>query len=549
MENQKDVILIDPPQSNATSGNQSKVAVGLSNGDLEDHGLKRELDLRHLCFLALGSGIGTGLFVGSGNILSAGGPGSLLIDFILVGFMVICVMFSISEMVAVFPQIGSYANMLTRFVDPSLGFAIGMIYLLTWSIILPVELTAATIVIGFWDRDTVVPVGVWVAIILLFVFAVNLFGVRFFGEFEFCATSLKMIACIGFIICTAVIDCGGAPSGKYLGAHTWYSPGAFNNSFKGFSSAFSFAALSYGGVELVGVTAAEASHPRRNLPKAIKFVVYRVLIFYVLTLFMITLLVPYDQPELLGGGSNPRASPFVIAIQKGGIYALPSIFNGVILISVISVANAAVYSSSRLVHSMAQSRFLPLFMAYTKGGRPVIGYIWVLAFGGLGFLVYSTSKNEVFNWLGGITGLGVIFLWLGVLLAHIRFRRAWRAQGYSSKDLPWSSPLGELGSWFGVVINVFVLAITFYISAFPIGEGELGPRDRGKSFFESYISVVVVLFFFICHKLITRSKVVKFNDIDIQLGRRDPDSDDLLRAEAERKRAMPLWKRIFDILF
>ncbi|WFD25095.1 hypothetical protein MNAN1_000058 [Malassezia nana] len=511
---------------------------------------KRDLDARHLAFLALGSGIGTGLFIGSGNILSSGGPGSLMIDFIILAIMVVTVIFAVGEMLAAFPFAGTYSSLLSRFVDPSMGFAVGLNYLLTWLIILPVELTAATMIIGYWDPQEHVPRGVWVAIILVFVFLVNLFGVRIFGEVEFFITAIKMLAIVGFIICAVVINCGGTPSKHYFGADTWHDPGAFANGFKGFSNAFAFAALAYGGSEIIGITAGEARHPQKHLPRACKYIVYRVIIFFILSLFMVTLLVPYDEPALQGSSSNPRASPFVIAIKKGGIYALPSIFNAVILMSVISVANASVYTGSRLVHSMAKDGFLPRFLMFQDSkGRPWIGYLVVLLFGLLGFLVYSTSENEVFNWLGSITGLSVILLWATLCMGHIRFRQAWKSQGHSLDELPWRSPLGQIGSWFGAVVNVLVLMATFYTSAFPIGEGDMDANERTETFFQSYLSVVIILFSFFVHKLVTRSSLVKLRDMDLVSGFRPPEPDDVLQHQHLAFQARPRWKKALEFLF
>jgi len=511
---------------------------------------KRELDSRHLSFLALGSGIGTGLFVGSGNILSTGGPGSLMINFIILAVMVVTVIFAVGEMLAAFPRAGTYSSLTTRFVDSSLGFAVGLNYLMTWLIIFPVELTSATMVIEFWDSDKNVPKGVWIAIIMASVFLINLFGVRIFGEVEFFTTSIKMLAIIGFIICAVVIDCGGTPSKHYFGADTWHHPGSFANGFKGFSNAFAFAALAYGGSEIIGITAGEARHPHKHLPRACKFIVYRVIFFFILSLFMVTLLVPYDDPKLQGSSSNPRASPFVIAIKNGGIYALPSIFNAVILISVVSVANAAVYTGSRLVHSMAKDGFLPQFFIFQdKNGRPWFGYLVVFLFGLLSFLVYSASEDEVFSWLGSITGLSVIILWAVLCVGHIRFRRSWKLQGHSMDELAWTSPMGELGSWFGFFVNILVLVATFYTSAFPIDEGNMDSHDRGKNFFQSYLSVVIILFSFCTHKLFTRSSMVKLQDIDLVSGFRPPEPDAILEQERRALQARPRWKKVVDVLF
>lgn len=511
-------------------------------------GLKRALHGRHLRFLALGGGIGTGLFVGTGNILSTGGPGSMIINFILLAIMMVTVIFAIGELVSLFPVAGAYTTMLTRFVDPSLGFAISLNYVLTWLIILPVELTAITIVIGYWVDDDTVPKGVWIAIVLVVVFTINLFGTRTFGEAEFFATTVKMAALVGFIICGIVIVCGGTPSDRYLGAHTWHDPGAFANGFKGFCSVFVYGAFSFGGSELVGLAAAEAAEPRKQLPRACKMVAWRVSIFFVLALFIMSLIVPYNDSHLLGSSSNPRASPFVIAIQIGQIRALPHVFNAAILTSVISMSNSAVYAASRLLVGMAENRHLPAILAYTdRKGRPLPALVVVFLFGLLAFLIYSASEGEIFSWLVGISGLSIIFMWGTICAAHLRFRRAWRLRGHTLRELPWCSPMGVWGSWFGMVLNMLLLAGNFYYSAFPIGEGEMTGQQRAHDFFENMISAVIVLFSFLMHKLITRSHIVRIDEIDLDTDRRDPVSQEVLDRERAEEAAKPMWLRVLNI--
>ncbi|WFD29823.1 hypothetical protein MSPP1_000836 [Malassezia sp. CBS 17886] len=531
------------------------VALQHSKDDSPDGGrakprLKHSLQGRHLKFLALGGSIGTGLFVGSGNILATGGPASLMIDFIIVSLMLVTVIFALGEMVALFPVASAFSTLAARFIDPSLGFSVGLSYLMTWLVILPVEITAGTIVIGFWDKHEVVPQGVWVVVFLTIVFTINMFGVRGFGEFEFAASFIKIVSIVGFIICAIVIDRGGTPAHHVFGVETWRNPGAFNNAFKGFCTVFVTAAFAYGGSELVGLAAAEAKNPRVALPNACKQVVWRVLVFYLTSLLMVTLIVPYTEPGLLGSSSNPRASPFVIALQYGGVRVLPHIFNGVILVSVLSVANSSVFASSRILLGLAERGEMPKIFAFTdKMGRPLAGYAVVFLFGLLGFLMYSTSKSEVFAWLTGISGLSSIFIWGSICASHIRFRSAWKNQGYTLRQLPWASPLGVYGSWFGLVVNIFVICATIYVSAFPVGEGELTPMERAHDFFVQMVSLPVALALFLFHKLLRRTRMVPFHTIDLVSERRDAVSDEVLEQERAEARAQPLWKRVLAMLF
>ncbi|MCO5552381.1 hypothetical protein L7F22_005892 [Adiantum nelumboides] len=213
-----------------------------------DTGLKRKLSGRHMQMIAFGGSIGTGLFIGSGGSLSSGGPGFLLIDFILIGLMLFCVVMALGELASALPVSGSFASYSTRFLDPAWGFAMGYNYWMQWFIILPLELTAASIVLEYWPNG--VPKGVFVMIFLLAIIVINLFGVKGYGEFEFVASMIKILAVIGFIILAIVIDVGGAPDGTYRGAHTWHEPGAFVNGFKGFASIFVTAAFAFAGTEL-----------------------------------------------------------------------------------------------------------------------------------------------------------------------------------------------------------------------------------------------------------------------------------------------------------
>lgn len=235
--------------------------------------------------------------------------------------------------------------------------------------------------------------------------------------------------------------------------------------FAGFCSVFVTAAFAFAGSEIVGLAAAEAANPRKEVPKASKQVFYRIFFFYMLALFIITLIVPANTPALLGGSSSydARASPFVIAIEIGKIKVLPSVINAVILVSVLSVGNTAVYGSSRTLCAMGQVGQAPKFFGYVdRHGRPTWAIAFTLAFGFLAFLIYSASQNDVFNWLLSLSGLSGLFTWLSISICHIRFRKAWVLQGRTLEELPWQSPGGAWFSYVGAALNILVLIAQFY---------------------------------------------------------------------------------------
>ena len=235
------------------------------------------------------------------------------------------------------------------------------------------------------------------------------------------------MGCIGFIILGIIIDCGGTGPQGYIGAKYWQNPGAFVNGFQGFCSVFVVAAFAFGGTELVGLAAAEAANPRKSIPMATKQVFWRISFFYVVSLFILGLIVPSSDPNLLNAsGANTKYSPFVIAIRLAGIKVLPSIFNAIITISVISVANSCTFASTRTMQALSLRGMAPKFLAYVDGkGRPIWGIVVQLLFGLLAFLGESNQQGVVFNWLLALSGLSNFFVWGSICLAHIRFRAAW----------------------------------------------------------------------------------------------------------------------------
>jgi yeast amino acid transporter len=366
----------------------------------------------------------------------------------------------------------------------------GWDYAIQWLTILPFEITAAGITIQFWRDD--INIGVWITVFLVALTIIQVFGVRGYGEggsshqmlsknlhtddlvVEFILSMIKIMACTGFILFGIIDNCGGVSSDPrgYIGARYWhqpYSPGGFNNGFQGFCSVFVTASFAFGGTELTGLAAAESENPRKQIPKATKQVFWRITFFYVVNLFILGLLVPSNSDVLLGSsGANTKASPFVYAIKLAGVKGLPSVFNAVITISVISVANSATYGSTRTIQSLAGQGMAPKFLAYVdKQGRPIPTVILQLIFGLLAFANESSSGGgTLFTWLLALSGLANFFVWGSVCLAHIRFRTAWKRAGHSTDELPYRAAFGVWGSWLGIFLNFICLLAQVYVALY-----------------------------------------------------------------------------------
>jgi len=287
---------------------------------------------------------------------------------------------------------------------------------------------------------------------------------------EFALSLIKIVAVVGFIIFGVVVDCGGVKSDPrgYIGAHYWHEPGAFRNGFQGFCSVFVTAAFAFGGTELVGLAAAEAANPRKTLPTATKQVFWRITFFYVVSLFIVGLILPSDSPDLLGSsGANTKASPFVLAIEAANVKGLPSVFNAVITISVISVANSCTFASTRTMQALAVRGMGPKFLMYVdKKGRPLWCVIIQICFGFLAFINEAHAGTTVFTWLLSLSGLSYFFVWASICLSHIRFRHGWKVQGHTLDELPFQAQFGVIGSYIGFGLNIICLIATFYISLY-----------------------------------------------------------------------------------
>jgi amino acid transporter len=415
-----------------------------------------------------GGSIGAGLFVGSGEAFSNGGPASVLIGFLIIGCMLLCTVQALGELAVLYPVNGAFYSYAVRFLDPAWGFAMGWDYAIGWLTVLPFEITAAGLTIDFWRPD--INIGVWIATFLTILVIIQYFGVRGYGEVEFVLSMIKIVAIVGFIILGIIINAGGVPTDTrgYIGGRYWRDPGAFRNGFQGFCSVFVTAAFSFGGTELVGLAAAEAADPRKTLPQATKQVFWRITFFYVITLFLIGLNVPSDSGNLLSASNNnTKDSPFVLAISMAGIQGLPSVMNAVITISVISVANSCTFGSTRTIQALAQQGMAPRFFAYVdKKGRPLPCVVLQIAFGLLAFIGEGSNSSTVFNWLLSLTALSYFFVWGSICLSHIRFRAGWKHHGHSVDELPYKAQFGVAGSYFGVFLVCICLVATFYVALY-----------------------------------------------------------------------------------
>jgi amino acid transporter len=507
-----------------TTGGQ--VVAGADNvGDLEktladNPMLQQKMKPRHLTMIAVGGSIGTGLFVGSGNSLSIGGPAGILIAWMIVGMMMVSVTQAAGEMAILFPVSGGFYTLAVRFLDPSFGFAMGWNYFLQWAVVLPLEITVAGTTVGYWTSD--VPIAAWITVFWIVITIVCLFGTLGYAEEEFWSSCLKLFVVVMFIFIGIVCICGGGPTSgeysEYVGGRYWASPGAFANGFKGVCSVFVTAAFSFSGTELVGLAASETPNPRATMPSAVKGTFWRITVIYITSLTIIGLLVAYDD-ERLFNGTGANVSPFVITLDKAHIPGLNHLVNVTICISVLSIGLSCVYAGSRTLTALAETGYAPRIFSYVdKSSRPLFSVIAVLCFAPLAYINVAATGSTVFDWLVAISGLSTLVTWGSICMCHIRFRAAWKAQGHSVEELPFRALGGVYGSWFGVLLVALVLIAQFYVAIWPIGAspGE-DPGATAQAFFKAYLAAPVMILFYIIGYVWKRGRPFRAHEIDIDV--------------------------------
>lgn len=405
------------------------------------------------------------------------------------------------------------------------------------------------------DPDKVNP-GVFVAIFLVAIVCINYFGgIKFFGEFEFWLSSIKVVVIVGIILFCIIIAAGGGPTGEATGFKYWRDPGAFaelyangaTGQFLGFWSVMVNATFAYLGTELVGVTAGEAQNPRRSIPKAIRLTFYRIVFFYILSVLLVGMIVPYDSEELSFANeqeTGASASPFVVAAKLASVDYLPHIINACILIFVFSAANSDLYIASRTLYGLASDRSAPaIFKRTDSRGVPYPALAVCTCFALLAFMNVSDDSRNVFKHFVNLTTIFGLLTWISILVTHIHFVKGRRAQDIPDSALAYKSPLGIWGSYIALFFCCLI-SITKHFGVF-IDTGE--PFDYAE-FITGYLGIPLYLILIFGHMIIKKSKGIPARDVDFYTGKDliDQEEIEFVERQKEIQATNTGWNKFYD---
>jgi len=430
-------------------------------------------------------------------------------------------MFSLGEMMCYDPSAGGFIEFSSRYIDPAVGFATGWQFWFQTAMTAAVEVVAAAIVISYWDENTK-HLPIYIAVLLVGTIAINLAGVKYFGEFEFWFAFVKIASILGLILFCFVIDLGGGPDKDRRGFRYWkempFNPDYLGITpvskarFLGFWAVLTQASFSYGGMEGLASICLEAENPRKTMRTAVRAIFYRIVGLYVLAIFAVGLCVRRDNENLLRanaqGAGNAAQSPFVVVIKVSGVKVLDHIINAVVLTSAFSAGNEFLYSSSRALFMLSQQGQAPkIFGKILPNGVPIVALGVSALFSLLAFLSVSSSAEVAFNWLANITTLGSQITWTTIAVSWIRFNKGMKRQGVPRSVLPFASFIQPYGAW--AVATCF--PVIMFFAGWTSIRGGFSPSD----FFSTYVNLIGFFLLIAGWKIAKRTKYVSIDEMDV----------------------------------
>ncbi|AZE64581.1 histidine transporter [Pseudomonas libanensis] len=421
----------------------------------QEKGLKRGLNARHIRFMALGSAIGTGLFYGSASAIQMAGP-AVLLAYLIGGAAVFMVMRALGEMAVHNPVSGSFGQYASTYLGPMAGFILGWTYAFEMIIVCLADVTAFGIYMGFWFPE--VARWVWVLGIVFLIGGLNLCNVKVFGEMEFWLSLLKVGAIVamilgGFGIMLFGIHSAGETQASGL-SNLWAHGGFMPNGIGGLIASFAVVMFAFGGIEIIGITAGEAKDPQRVIPKAINAVPLRILLFYVLTLFVLMAIYPWPQ-------IGSQGSPFVQIFSNLGIGSAATILNIVVISAAVSAINSDIFGAGRMMYGLAQQGQAP--KGFAQLSRQGVPWMTVVVMGAAllgGVVLNYLIPENVFLLIASIATFATVWVWLMILFTQVAMRRSMTKEQVAELKFP--VPFWPYAPAAAIVFMLFVFGVLGY---------------------------------------------------------------------------------------
>lgn len=423
-----------------------------------EEGLHRGLNQRQLTMIAIGSAIGVGLFLGSTFTINLAGP-AVIVTYVLGAVIALIMAYALAEMAVVHPTAGSFGVYAERYLSPFLGYAVRASYAFIQILAIGAEVTAVAIYFAFWFPG--VAPWIWVAAASVGLVLINTSKVSRFGEFEYWFALIKVVAIVAFIVVGLAVILGFGPMPAAGFSNLVDGPGGFlPHGWSGAWLALTLVITSYMGVEVIAITAGEAENPEQSIPRAMRTMVLRLIVFYLLAISVILMMTPWDQ--IAGRQAGIAGSPFVRAFTAVGIPFAAGAMNLVVISAALSSANSNLYSTIRMLFSLSRSGFAPAWVsAVSPAGVPFNAVVVASVGMALAILLAILSPDVGFLALFGTAVAGMLFIWVVILLTYLRFRASLSPERVSA--LPIRLPAHRVAAVFGIVMLVAIAGTTFFV--------------------------------------------------------------------------------------
>lgn len=426
----------------------------------EKKGLRRDMKSRHLMMISIGGTIGTGLFMGSGQTISQAGPLGAILAYMAGGFIMYMVLLCLAELTVAMPVSGSFQTYASRFISPGAGFTTGWLYWINWAICIAADFTAAGIIMHAWFPQ--VETWIWCGIFAVALALLNIISVKAYGEAEFWFASIKVAAIVGFIIAGAGLMFGFTGHEGAIGLSNFTTSttngegGLFPKGFQTVFLAMIAVVYSFQGAELVGIAAGECEDPGKTVPRVIRGIAVRIVLFYILAIFVLAGTIPWTEAGVL-------ESPFAHVYGRIGIPIAQGIMSFVVLTSALSAGNSALYACSRLLWSMSKEGLAPSWLGKLNSrGVPFNGVLITLILACMSLLTEEFAADTVYLWLMSSTGLTGCLIWVIIAWCQINFRKEFLKLGGNLKDLVFRTPLYPIVPALAIILNLGVIISLYF---------------------------------------------------------------------------------------
>ncbi|KAI1007158.1 hypothetical protein K3495_g1063 [Podosphaera aphanis] len=514
---------------------KSDTAYGVGGGS---HAHRR-FKARHITWISLAGGAGVGFSVGTGTALATAGPAGLLLAAVVVGGLLLCVMESIGELASLFPTVGSFPHLCSRFIDPAIGFTLAISYGYCCTMTIATQLTSAAEIISNWTNLNSALV---ITVSLMAILAVNMASLHVYGEAEVVFAFIKGLCYLGLIIVSLIITLHGTPNSDRIGFRHWIDPGPFtksnemNNKTSNFLSTMSVfidVGFSFIGIETILVSATEATDPNKSILMAIKRVRHRILFFDVLGAFLIGMTIPSNEPDLIRTFNNLSRSPFYLVLKNSAIPVLDSIVNACILTSAWSASNGSCYVGTRMITTMVIDHQAPhFFVKANRWGVPYYAVLGSLFCVPLAYLdLGSDNSRQAFTLLQNSSTTVGLLAWATICICFLRYERACRVQGIDRRNLPFKGLFQPFTAYIGAIGSVIVVLFSGF-------KGFISTNWSTSDLVSYYIGILVYLVPFTALKLVKKTTFVRSSKADLITGRHEPSS-------ISEKESTSWWGKIF----